>query len=105
MSSRLFNWFLVFISAVASVFGIGQFFGIDWKWIREQVTAHYIFGVISVVSLVVFVWSVRALWRRSRITPENVQQRVREWLDASAYPHTPAPSPGIWHFGFRVTMD
>jgi len=101
--SRWFNWFLAFISAVASVFGIGQFFGVDWKWLREQVTAHYIFAVVSVVSLAIFAWSVHALWKRSRITPDNVQARIRGWLDAFNYTHR-VISWHAWHFGFEVTI-
>src|SRR6266480_232719 len=102
--SRWFNWFVAFITAVASIFGIGQFFGVDWKWITQQVTEHYIFAAISIVSLTIFVWSLRALWRRSRITPENVQPRVRQWLDAFNLGNRPIPDPQ-WDFGYEVTLQ
>jgi hypothetical protein len=101
--SRWFNWFLAVVSAIASIFGIGGFFGVDARWVAQNMTAHYTFLLISVVSLAVFAWSVRALWRHSRITPDNVHAKVRGWLDAFNYVHRLAPWEP-WHFGFEVTL-
>jgi hypothetical protein len=64
-----------------------------------------VFAAISIVSLTIFVWSLRALWRRSQITPENVQPRVRQWLDAFNLGNRQLPPDPQWDFGYEVTLQ
>jgi hypothetical protein len=61
------------------------FFGLDAKTIGkvwQAMSAHYIFAVVAVAFFLIFVAALYYLWDSSRITPENVQPRVRQWLDA-----------------------
>lgn len=102
------NWkpklatFGAFLLAVITWLG---FFEISARTLRQQMSAHYLFLIAAVICTGLFALALRYWWRNSRTTPGNIQSRIREWLDGAGYPHAVAPWPGVWHFGFRVTMD
>ena len=91
-----------FLLAVITWLG---FFEINAKTLWEQTSAHYLFLISAVICTGIFAFALRYWWRNSRTTPDNIQSRIREWLDNSGYSHTVAPWQGVWHFGFRVTME
>jgi hypothetical protein len=78
------------------------FFEIYAKDVLQAMTVHYIWGIAALGSFSVFVLGARQWWKNSRITPENVQSRIREWLDALSFNHRPYPWEP-WHFGYEVT--
>src|SRR5438552_7304872 len=84
------------------------FFGLDAKSIGrawQAMSAHYIFAIAAAAFFVIFVATLYYLWDNSRITPENVRPRVRQWLDAFSLGNR-------WisdvqqraHFGYEVTL-
>ncbi|SRR6266496_2433036 len=90
-----------FIGCLASVLA---FLGIDAKSIEKAWSAmstHYIFALLSITCFLVFVFSLYYLWRSSRITPENVEPRIREWLDAFSLGTRVLNEPAH-HFAFEV---
>ena len=71
-----------FVGALVAMLG---FFGIDAKAIGkawEAMSAHYVFLILAVAFFLVFVMALYYLWQNSRITPDNIESRITEWLDA-----------------------
>jgi hypothetical protein len=80
------------------------FFGVDANALRTAVQgmrAHSVFLVLSFVSLIIFITGLYLLRKRSQITPENVEPRIREWLDAFSL-GTRVLSEPAHHFAFEV---
>jgi hypothetical protein len=60
------------------------FFGIDWGAVTrtaQLMTTHYILGISSVALLAIAISGIIFLWRNSRVTPDNVEGRLRGWLE------------------------
>jgi hypothetical protein len=77
------------------------FFGIDARTLREQMTAHYLFLVAALVFTALFFIAARYWWKATRVTPENVHVKIREWLDAFNLSHS-VMSWEPWHFRYDV---
>ena|ERR1700730_9785187 len=93
--------------AVVSTFLLGfitwlGFFDVNAKTIKEQMTAHYLFLIAAIVFTMLFILAIRYWWRNSRPTPDNIRQRVREWLDELGLPQRLVPWQP-WHFGYEIT--
>ncbi len=83
------------------------FFGVDAHALRnavEEMKAHSIFLILLIVSLLVFLTGLYLLWKRARITPENVEPKIREWLDAFRLGRRILNEPN-YHFGFEATLQ
>lgn len=89
---------------VGWVVGMLAFFGVDAKMVGQQMTSHYLFLVTSLSCFTICVAGIYYWWKSTRITPGNVQARVREWLDAFSFEHGIAPEWHAWHFGYRVRL-
>src|SRR6266545_3857299 len=90
-----------FIGCLASVLG---FFGIDVKAVEkpwDAMTTHSVLALLSIVFFLIFVAASYYLWQNSRITPENVEPRIREWLDAFSLGTRVLNEPAH-HFAFEV---
>ncbi len=90
-----------FIGCLASVLG---FFGIDVKAVEkpwDAMTTHSVLALLSIVFFLIFVAALYYLWQNSRITPENVEPRIREWLDAFSLGTRVLTEPAH-HFAFEV---
>ena len=87
------NWYkLVALGGLAGwMFTLLAFFGIDAKTLGRTVTAHYLFLIGSVCFFLIFLTGCYAWWRSLRITPDNLQRKLREWLDASGLQHRVMP--------------
>ena len=81
-----------------------QFFGIDARTLREQMTSHYLLLLLAVIFTLAFVAGIYYWVDASRTTRRNIQRRITEWLIAFNYSQRPAPWQGVWHFGFEVTI-
>jgi hypothetical protein len=91
-----------FIGCLASVLG---FFGIDVKAVEkawDAMTTHSVLALLSVVFFLIFIAASYYLWQNSRITPENVEPRIREWLDAFSLATRVLNEPAH-HFAYEVT--
>jgi hypothetical protein len=80
------------------------FFGIDAKTIGKMwqaMSAHYVFAILAVAFFLTFVVASYYLWQNSRITPENVEPRIREWLDAFSLGTRVLNEPAH-HFAYEV---
>lgn len=80
------------------------FFGIDAATIGkawQAMTAHYVFAILAVAFFLIFVIGFYYLWQNSRITPENVEPRIREWLDAFSLGTRVLTEPAH-HFAYEV---
>ena len=89
------------IGCIASVFG---FFGIDVKAAEKAwgaMSTHYVLALLAVVFFLIFVLASYYLWQNSRITPENVEPRIREWLDAFSLGTRVLNEPAH-HFAYEV---
>jgi hypothetical protein len=78
------------------------FFGIDARTIRAKMTAHYIFLIAALIFTCLFILSLRYLWRVTRVTPENIHLKIRQWLDAFNVSHRVVPFEP-WYFRYDVT--
>jgi len=67
------------------------FFGVDARTIRAQLTTHYIFLIAALICTFLFVLSLRYLWRVTRVTPENIHLKIRQWLDTFNVSHRVVP--------------
>src|SRR5436853_5631770 len=72
---------------ICFVITVLSFFEIYAKDVLRAVTAHYIWGIGAILSLSVFAWGIYAWWQNTRITPGNVQTKIREWLDTFNLSH------------------
>jgi len=88
-----------FLCFVVTVLG---FFGVTAKEIGEFMTAHYLWLFGALVSLTIFVWGIYHWWKNSRVRPDNIQSRLRQWLDYYSLAHRLVPFES-WCFGFEVT--
>lgn len=86
-----------------TVFGILQFFGISAKEIGQFMTANYLWLAVATGSFALFVWGCYAWWKSSRVTPENIHAKIREWLDSFSLNHRIMPWEP-WHFRYDVTL-
>ncbi|PYK51878.1 MAG: hypothetical protein DME20_00540 [Verrucomicrobia bacterium] len=80
------------------------FFGFDAKTIGkawQTMSTHYVFAIVSAVFFLIFVGALYYLWKNSRITPENVEPRIREWLDAFSLGTRKLTEPAH-HFAYEV---
>src|SRR5439155_730568 len=80
------------------------FFGFDAKTIGkawQTMSTHYVFAIVSAVFFLIFVGALYYLWKNSRITPENVAPRIREWLDAFSLGTRVLNEPAH-HFAYEV---
>jgi hypothetical protein len=77
------------------------FFGIDARTIQAKMTTHYFFLIAALVFTSLFALSLRYLWRITRVTPENVHLKLRQWLDALNISHCVVPREP-WHFRYDV---
>jgi hypothetical protein len=90
-----------FIGCIASVLG---FFGIDIKAVENAwgaMSTHYVLALLAVVFFLIFVLASYYLWQNSRVTPENVEPRIREWLDAFSLGTRVLNEPAH-HFAYEV---
>jgi len=81
------------------------FFGLDWKTLTsaaQQITTHYILGIVSIALLLISIAGLAFLWRGSRITPENIEPRIRQWLDSFNLGTRRLSNPTCY-FEFEVT--
>jgi len=81
------------------------FFGIDAKTIGkawQAMSTHYVFAILAAAFFLIFVTASYYLWQSSRITPENVEPRIREWLDAFSLGIRRLTEPAH-HFAYEVT--
>lgn len=75
------------------------FFGVDARTLREQMTAHYLFLILALICTGICVAGIY-FWRQStRTTKNNVQSKVRRWLDDFSLPHS-IVTWHLWIFGF-----
>jgi hypothetical protein len=79
------------------------FFGIDAKTLRDQMTAHYFFLIFAVVCSGICFSGIYYWWRNSRTTPQNIQSRLREWLERFQL-STRRITPEQTHFGWEVVL-
>jgi hypothetical protein len=78
--------------------------GIDVKAVERAwsvMSTHYVLAVLSVAFFVIFAVASYYLWQNSRITPENVEPRIREWLDAFSLGTRVLNEPAH-HFAYEV---
>jgi len=78
------------------------FFGVDARTIRAQLTTHYIFLIAALICTFLFVLSLRYLWRVTRVTPENIHLKIRQWLDTFNVSHRVVPFEP-WYFRYDIT--
>src|SRR6266478_675603 len=64
-------------------------------------STHYVLALLAVVFFLIFILASYYLWQNSRITPENVEPRIREWLDAFSLGTRVLNEPAH-HFAFEV---
>lgn len=88
-----------FLGFVITILG---FWGVTAKEVGEFMTAHYLWLLGALASFTVFVWGIYLWWKSSRVRPDNVQARLRQWLDYYGLAHRVVPWES-WHFGFEVT--
>jgi hypothetical protein len=100
------NWkpklvaFGAFLLAVITWLG---FFEISARTLWAQMTAHYVFLAAAIAFTALFFWGLRYWWGSTRVTPENVHIKIREWLDAFNLAHRVMPWEP-WHFRYDVTF-
>jgi hypothetical protein len=82
MPKRIWIWALTFGGFIGWLIGILGFFGIDAKTMAKIMTAHYLFLLLTVISFAGFAWGIYLWWQSSRVTINNVEQKLKEWIDA-----------------------
>src|SRR6266566_2056165 len=90
-----------FIGWVVAMLG---FFGIDAKSIGkawQAMSAHYVFAILAAAFFLIFIIALYYLWQNSRITPENIEPRITEWLDAFGLTRQKLSEPSC-HFAYRI---
>lgn len=79
------------------------FFGINARTVRDQMSAHYLFLLGAVAFTALFGYGVNLWWKSSRVTPENVKHKVRQWTDAFGFPSRFLNDEKL-HFGLQVEL-
>lgn len=80
------------------------FFGLDAKTIGnawQAMSAHYIFAIAAAAFFLVFVAALYYLWKNSRITPEGIEPKIRQWLDSFSLGTRKISNPTTY-FAFEV---
>ncbi len=83
------------------------FFGIDANTIGkawQAMSAHYVFAILAAAFFLIFVIALYYLWQNSRVTPENIEPRITEWLDAFGLTRQRLSEPSC-HFAYRIIVQ
>jgi hypothetical protein len=83
------------------------FFGVDAKAIGkawQSMSAHYVFAILAASFFLIFVMALYYLWQNSRITPENIEPRITEWLDAFGLTRQKLSEPSCY-FAYKVVVQ
>lgn len=88
-----------FVAFVVSLLG---FWGVTANEVGEFMTANYLWLFGALACLGIFFWGIHQWWKSSRVRPDNVQARLRQWLDYYGLTHRVVQWEP-WHFGFEVT--
>ncbi len=82
---------LTFGTFIGWLVGILGFCGVDAKKVAQIMTAHYLFLLLFVVCFAGFAWGIylwwKSWWEASHVTIKNVEQKVRQWIDAFKLRH------------------
>lgn len=93
-----------FLGAVCTALGLLPFFGIDGNWIWNQLTSMNGAKLFLVVSVLVLLTGLYLKWREKRVTPKNIQFKVRDWCDAFRLRVGMLDRPGTY-FGWEITLS
>jgi len=102
MTTRVAN-FITIIGGVASVVIILGLFGVDAKFVQQQIEGMPIRALLLVGALLVLLVGLYFKRQRASITPENVELKVRQWGDAFGLGTTKISDPAFY-FGFQVRL-
>jgi hypothetical protein len=100
------NWkpkLVVIISFIGGLLNYLVFFGIDAKTIRDQITTHYLFLIAALAFTVIFMSGIYWWWRSSRVTTKNIEQKVKQWIDAFGLTRRIVTNEKL-HFGIQVSI-
>jgi hypothetical protein len=89
---------------ICFVITILEFCGVSAKDLGEFMTAHYLWLLGAIVSFLICVWGSYAWWKSTRTTPENVREKIRQWLDVFNTKHSVTPEFPEWLWGFEVIL-
>jgi hypothetical protein len=106
--SEKWNTLFIWLGGIASFLIILGFFGIDGviKKAVEGMKTHYIYLLIGlVVSLSIL--GIGLYFRLSGVEtkPENIEPRVRQWLDSFGLGTRKLPTPTECFFAYEVTAQ
>lgn len=99
-----FDRFLFWLGTIASLIAIPCFFRIDaitiWNWTADMSGR----AVFLALSLLILATGLFLRWRAQRVTPKNIQFKIREWLDTFNLAHR-LHDFEPWHFTLVVTYN
>ena len=103
MSTKIANAITI-IGGVASLVIILGLFGVDAKFVQDHAKGLPTRVVWLIVALLVFLIGVHFRRQRARITPEKIESKIRQWVDAFNLGIKKLSDPAL-HFGLEIRLQ
>lgn len=93
-----------FLTCGGAVLAAFAFFRIDAIAISDSLSAMSGLTALLIVGLVICAVGLFLKWREKKVTPRNVRQKIRQWLDTFNLEHGKFDYEP-WYFTFKVTFS